>query len=70
LRCVIFTSVKSAGAAVDLYNKWAEGKPLTKDVIVRTHTSVDFNGEPAFIIVVFFDEQLHPAWVGKNDTQT
>ena len=54
--------------AQNAYNKWAEGKPLTKDVIIHSHAVVNTSNDQidiGLLITVFFDEQLHPAWVGK-----
>lgn len=47
------------------FNEWAKGKMLTKDVIIHTHiTALQMHDVPAVgvLIVVFFDEAIHPSW--------
>lgn len=53
---------------IDAYNAWAKDKTLGKDVIVHSHIvqpMENFCGE--LIILVFFDEHIHPAWVGVTE---
>jgi hypothetical protein len=50
-------------SAVSQYNRWAADKPLAKDVIIHTHPVHDDKlSIGKLIIVVFFDEKMHPDW--------
>lgn len=65
MRSLVFFDL-NACMTVDKFNKWAEGKYMTKDVIIHTHTtSYDVTGVKTLMIIVFFDEGTHPSWVGK-----
>ena len=69
MRCIFFSET-TVPKAVDLYNKWAAGKPLTRDVLVHEFICyVADQEEGGVCIMVYFDEKLHPNWVGKDDTQ-
>ena len=51
--------------AVAMYNEWAKGKPITRDVIVHSHEIVVGNADGQLVlldIVVFFDETKHTDW--------
>lgn len=67
MRCLIFAG-ETALKTVDAFNSWARDKALFKDVIVHSHIvqpGIDLDG--ALVILVFFDENLHPSWVGVTE---
>jgi hypothetical protein len=67
---VIYFCYDTADKTLAAYNKWAEGKPLTRDVIIHTHTVLaEKAGIGTLIIMCFFDEKLHPSWVGQDDIE-
>ena len=70
MKCLMFCDPSLAANTVAQYNNWAQNKVLAKDVIVHSHVANDVHGVSALIIVVFFDERMHPDWVSKVDTQT
>jgi len=48
---------------MDLYNSWAKNKVLAKDVIIHTHAMIGASNVPSqLMIMVFFDERIHPEW--------
>lgn len=56
--------------SIKLYNEWAKGKPLTRDVIVHSHiVKSPAEGNQTILILVFFDEYLHKNWLDTDDTQ-
>lgn len=58
-----------ASTTVNLYNRWAKGKPLTRDVIMHTLiVQPNNNYVGGLLIIVYFDETLHPQWVGDMGT--
>lgn len=68
MRCIAF--VGTGLQAVDAYNKWAKGKWLAKDVIVHSHAlqhQVATHGPEGILILVFFDESVHPEWLGLSE---
>jgi len=63
MKCVAFMG--QGWAAVRDYNNWAQGKPLTKDVVIRTHELIHPSESiipDGILILVFFDEAIHPSW--------
>ncbi len=67
MRCLTFIGGNPLEVAA-MYNKWAKDKSLAKDVIIHSHIVPPSEGEFAgtLAILVFFDEQLHPSWVGAT----
>lgn len=66
MKCLIFCGSDPL-RAVDAYNKWAEGKMLGRDVIIHSHVIPEHKELISTLaIVVFFDENRHPDWVGKQ----
>ena len=62
MKCVVFYYEDPQDAAVR-YNEWAKDKQLAKDVIVHTHATRAPEEDIAdLMIVVFFDEKIHPSW--------
>jgi hypothetical protein len=62
MKCIIFYDTSAEHAGVQ-FNKWAAGKPLAKDMIIHTHaTRVNDEDVSDFIIMVFWDEKMHPNW--------
>jgi len=52
------------------YNEWAKNKTLARDVIVHSHITPTTDADnPILVILVFFDERMHPDWVTKDDIQ-
>lgn len=67
MKCLLFAGITVFGT-VDAYNNWAKDKALHKDVIIHTHyLPRTTNSQESMLIVVFFDENLHPSWVGKTE---
>ena len=66
MKCLYFVGNRAA-KTVDAYNKWAANKTLARDVIVHSHViqpSAVCSG--AVTILVFFDERMHPDWIGQS----
>ena len=62
MKCKVFAGFSNDDVVAG-YNDWAKDKMLTKDVIVHTHfTYCQEHKCVQFIIVVFFDETIHPSW--------
>jgi hypothetical protein len=65
---VFYFCDETALKTTDAYNKWAQNKVLAKDVIIHTHITPDSaDYPPTLAIVVFFDERMHPEWIGKAE---
>lgn len=65
MRCRVFID-EAKDTAQDQYSEWAEGTVLSKDVIIHSHVippSVGSFGR--LVIVVFYDERIHPTWDAK-----
>lgn len=70
MKCLSFIDTNASRAVSD-YNEWAKNKVLAKDVIVHSHMiQPSDNSYGRVIILVFFDERMHPDWVSKDDTET
>jgi len=62
MKCILFVDDSDTPATYH-YNKWAKDKQLAKDVIVHSHVIQPYNITAGrIIIIVFFDEKIHPDW--------
>ncbi len=62
MKCLEFTDRLSGLKTIQAYNEWAKNKILAKDVIIHSHLATNIDGAPYIIILVFFDERIHPDW--------
>lgn len=62
MECLCFYGA-DINETIQLYDDWAKGKQLGRDVIIHSHIANSKDGiNPDLIIVVFFDEVQHPTW--------
>jgi hypothetical protein len=55
MKCKVFNWVD--------FNEWAAGKPLARDVIIKTHVwRTRDRVYPEIVVVVIYDEKIHPDW--------
>jgi len=62
MKCIVFNQIGVTPAEIQ-YNNWAKNQTLTKDMIIHTHYAPETGTcYGSLIIVVFYDERIHPTW--------
>lgn len=54
----------------ELFNMWARGKAISRDVLIRERICKVDSQQFIFLIYVFYDEVVHKDWWNLDDTKS